>query len=108
MTRASLKQYGLHFVAHFSGNNLILKASGFHRLTRIGHSPQCAISLSPVVIVWYDCWVASVILGVIKCCCSTSDKKLLCFHSAKNIITFLLILPAGKKKMSHSYLGFIA
>lgn len=66
MTDASLKKYRISFHAHFSGDDLICKASDFHRLASFGHSPQQAIFHSPILIAQYDYLVASVVLGVRK------------------------------------------
>lgn len=66
MTDASLKKHRISFRAHFSGDDLICKASDFHRLARFGHSPQQAIFHSPVLIAQYDYLVASVVLEVRK------------------------------------------
>lgn len=66
MADSSLKQYRISFGAPVSGDDLICKASDFHRLARFGHSPQQAIFHSSVLIAQYDYLVASVVLGVRK------------------------------------------
>jgi hypothetical protein len=62
VTYASQKQYGFHFGAHFSGDDLIYKASDFHRMAKIGHSLQQGIFFYPVLIVQCEYLVTSVFL----------------------------------------------
>lgn len=66
MTDFSLKQYGVSLGACISEDDLICKASDFHRLSRFGHSPQQANFHSPILIAQYDYLVALVVLGVTK------------------------------------------
>lgn len=87
MTDASLQQYRIRFGARFSGDDLICKASDYHKLARLGQSPQQAIFHSPVLIAQYDYLVASVVLGA-RCCCSTGDKRL--YYT---LILFRTLLP---------------
>lgn len=66
MTDASFQQCRISFGAHFSGDDLICKASDFPRLARFGHSPQQAVFHSPVLIVQCDYLVVSMVLGARK------------------------------------------
>lgn len=66
VTDTCLEQYGIGFSGHFSADDLICKTSVFHRLFRIGYSPQQAIFHSPVLTVQYDYLVAFGVLRIKK------------------------------------------
>lgn len=81
MTDPSLKKHGISFSVHFSGNDLICKASDFYTLTRFSHFPQQAIFHS-----CFDCAVR--LFGGI--CGSGSRENAVAQQVTKNYYALIL------------------
>lgn len=101
------KQYRISFHAHCSREELICKATDFHRLATFGHSPQQAMFHSPVLIAQYDSLVASVVLGVKENAVAQQvTKSYYALMLVRTLMPFSWIPTV--EEMSHCGFGFLS